>query len=250
MAKVMINNQGSFFLYEEIAKDLRDKIYNEQLLDGYRLPSEMELCQQFKASRPTVRRAIDELKREGLVEVLHGKGTFVKKVPRKDIRILDFSGFTDELAKEDNRFTKVILSKTVRISTDQEMKIFQRSKKFKVLELVRGVYAEDKPFSVDYAYFPMFLYPGIDRKIFDDTSTYRLIREEFQAKFAKAHKSIEFLSQCSDTNVMNFLTGGNRIPLISVEKQIENDRAKIIHYSHFYLLPSLLKFSIDIDIKS
>lgn len=250
MTKAETRNQGTFFLYEEIAKDIRDKIYQEQLLDGYRLPSEMELCRQFKASRPTVRRAIDELKKEGLIEVLHGKGTYVKKTKRKDIRILDFSGFTDGMAQEDSQFTKVILAKNVRISSDEEMKIFRSNKKFKILELVRGVYENEKPFSVDYAYFPLSLYPNIDKKIFDDTSTYQLIREVYKAKFAKAHKSIEFLSQCSDINVLNFLTGGSRIPLISVKKQIENNEAKIIHYSHFYLLPSLLKFSIDIDIKS
>lgn len=244
-----IRNRGTIFLYEKIAQELKDTIYNKKLPEGYRLPSEQELSERFKTSRPTVRRAIEELRREGWLEVLHGKGTFVRKPKKKDIRILDINGYTDGMAKEDRQFSKVIIGKSVRISTDEETGIFQRNQKFKIFELIRGVYEEGKPFSVDYAYFPFYLYPEIDKKISKDISTYHLIREEYGVVFEKAHKSIEFLSSFSNLKVMNFLTNGVRSPLISVKKQIEDNKARIIHYSNFFLLPTLLKFSIDIDIK-
>ncbi len=45
---------------------------------GDRLPSETALCAEFGVSRITVRRAVDELIREGLVSREQGRGTFVR----------------------------------------------------------------------------------------------------------------------------------------------------------------------------
>lgn len=64
-------------LYREIARDLRRKINSRELAPGSQLPTEDELMQQYGASRNTVRGAIRELSIRGLVDTLHGKGTFV-----------------------------------------------------------------------------------------------------------------------------------------------------------------------------
>lgn len=245
----MGKRKATYFLYEQIAKEIRDKIHSDNLPEGYQLPSEVELCQHFGASLPTVRRAIEELKWEGNVEVLRGKGTFVKKPKTKDIRILDFNGYTDGMGLEDSHYTKTIISKNIRISTIEEMETFHKEKKFKVLELVRGVYEDEKPFSLDYAYFPLYLYPNINKKITEEVSTFHVLKEEYGVVFSKAHKSIEFLTNGVDQKSTNFLTLGKRRPLISVKKEIEDDKGRIIHYSHFFLLPSLLKFTMDIDFK-
>ncbi len=49
-----------------------------RILEGGKLPSEYELCQQFQVSRPQVREALARLNHEGLVESIKGKGTFRK----------------------------------------------------------------------------------------------------------------------------------------------------------------------------
>jgi GntR family transcriptional regulator len=64
-------------LYREIAADLRRKINSGKLEQGSRLPTEDELMESYHASRNTVRGAIRELALRGLVDTLHGKGTFV-----------------------------------------------------------------------------------------------------------------------------------------------------------------------------
>jgi GntR family transcriptional regulator len=64
-------------LYREIARDLRRKINSGELAQGSQLPTEDELMTLYGASRNTVRGAIRELSIRGLVDTLHGKGTFV-----------------------------------------------------------------------------------------------------------------------------------------------------------------------------
>lgn len=65
-------------LVDEIIESLRQDIVTRRRLDGERLPSEKELSDRFGVSQPTVREAIRALETLGLVEVLHGSGSFVR----------------------------------------------------------------------------------------------------------------------------------------------------------------------------
>lgn len=65
-------------LVDEIIEALRQEIVTRRLPDGERLPSEKELSDRFGVSQPTIREAIRALETLGLVEVLHGSGTFVR----------------------------------------------------------------------------------------------------------------------------------------------------------------------------
>jgi len=64
-------------LYRQIARDLRRKISSGEWQQGSQLPTEDALMKRYRASRNTVRSALRELSNWGLVETLHGKGTFV-----------------------------------------------------------------------------------------------------------------------------------------------------------------------------
>jgi len=63
--------------FAEIAHDVRERIaLGEFGLTGA-MESESELCSRYAVSRPTVRRALEQLRVEGLVESRHGAGWFV-----------------------------------------------------------------------------------------------------------------------------------------------------------------------------
>jgi len=64
-------------MYRQIADDLRGKIESGAIAPGAQLPTEIELMDQYEASRNTVRDAIKLLTTRGLVEARAGQGTFV-----------------------------------------------------------------------------------------------------------------------------------------------------------------------------
>ncbi len=67
--------------YRTIADDLRRRIGEGELAGGRVLPSESELSASYAASRITVRRALDVLRDEGLVDSRQGFGWFVARDP-------------------------------------------------------------------------------------------------------------------------------------------------------------------------
>jgi GntR family transcriptional regulator len=75
--------------YARIAEDLRGKIRSRDIKPGGQLPSELELRDQYNASRNTVLDAIKKLKDEGLVETRPGQGWFAR------VRIVPFVNSID-----------------------------------------------------------------------------------------------------------------------------------------------------------
>lgn len=71
--------------YERIANDLRERIRSGDLAPGDQLPNEQLLLTDYKVSLPVVRQALDLLESEGLVDRLHGRGTYVR-LPRHPVR--------------------------------------------------------------------------------------------------------------------------------------------------------------------
>ncbi|WP_432107360.1 GntR family transcriptional regulator [Streptomyces sp. AA1529] len=64
--------------YRQIADYLRAGIMDGTYPSGQPLPSEESLAKQFSVTRPTVRQGIAELRASGLVEVMAGRGGFVR----------------------------------------------------------------------------------------------------------------------------------------------------------------------------
>jgi len=83
------SNQGSAIqevvfqretLHVKIAENIQDLIMDHRLNAGDKLPPERELIGLFHVSRTTVREAIRLLQERGLVQMMVGKGTFVRQV--------------------------------------------------------------------------------------------------------------------------------------------------------------------------
>ena len=66
--------------YQSLAQLLRDSIAQGEFSDGRRLPTEAQLTAEYRVSRQTVRRALEELAAEGLIFRVRGRGTFATQL--------------------------------------------------------------------------------------------------------------------------------------------------------------------------
>ncbi|ELP68413.1 GntR family transcriptional regulator [Streptomyces turgidiscabies] len=65
-------------LYQQVAAAIREAILSGEFAPESLVPSEAQLMARYGVSRPTVRNAIAALRAEGLIDVRHGKGSFVR----------------------------------------------------------------------------------------------------------------------------------------------------------------------------
>lgn len=95
-------------LYQQIKRNVRARIRTRQWQPGTRLPSENEMVHSLGVSRMTVHRALRELTQEGLLERVHGLGTFVAKPPRH-ASLVTLQDIADEIRSAGFTYTCEVL---------------------------------------------------------------------------------------------------------------------------------------------
>ena len=73
-------------LYKKILQELNTIIIENKNIKGYKLPSERALATKFSSSRPPIRAAYQQLVKQDLVEVVHGKGYFIKNADKSSLK--------------------------------------------------------------------------------------------------------------------------------------------------------------------
>lgn len=74
---MVIDRDGPIPPYRQIAAELRERIRSGKIPPGRRIPSLVELEQQYHVARDTLRKAVKVLRDEGLVETVPGMGVYV-----------------------------------------------------------------------------------------------------------------------------------------------------------------------------
>lgn len=74
---IIISNSSGIPIYEQIESQIKDMIIKGELKEGDNLPSMRLLAKELKISVITTKRAYEDLERDGFVETVMGKGSFV-----------------------------------------------------------------------------------------------------------------------------------------------------------------------------
>lgn len=74
---IIISNASDKPIYEQISSQIKAQIMNGQLQEGELLPSIRVIAKELKVSVITTKRAYADLERDGFIEVVQGKGSFV-----------------------------------------------------------------------------------------------------------------------------------------------------------------------------
>jgi DNA-binding GntR family transcriptional regulator len=183
--------------YQYVADTLRRQILTGQFGPAERLPTERELCEQFAASRITIRRALLILADEMLIQRRQGDGTYVSPTPSRKIPLLstDFSG---SIATHAPDIDRELESHNWLKATDDVADSLQTHRGAKVLFARRFDLLHGRPVAFDEIYLPEHV---ADQLSDDDLSQLRFL-ERWQSvqKIRLGHLSqhIEAVSAAPD----------------------------------------------------
>lgn len=184
-------------LYFQIERLIREKIFSGELREGDKLPTEIEFMKEFEVSRPTLRQAIANLNRDGLIDIKRGYGTFIKTQDFEE-PVLGIRSYSEEAIKQGYKPVTKIVSFNV-IEPDMEIsKIFNLENDNKVYELVRLRLLNDEPTAIDTTYFPVKIAPKFSIKDLRETgkgqSLYNLLKTKHGVSFNSGEETIDATS--------------------------------------------------------
>ncbi len=157
-----INRKAKQPLYDLIEDNFRELITSGVLSSGNSIPSEWELSDLYGVSRLTVRRALDDLARQGWLERRHGVGTFVSHPTVTHIAPSKLS-FTEQMRS----IGRLPSSKLVHIRIiPAEAGLAARLKLQEgesVIEIMRVRLADAEPILLETTYLSQSRFPGLEQ---------------------------------------------------------------------------------------
>lgn len=214
-------------LYELLRKHIEEGVYKESDL----LPSENDLCQIHKVTRPTVRQALTALVNDGFIKKQQGKGSIVNELP-KGIGILSISGTTSAVGSK-NLKTKILLKPEIRTWNESFMySLSDIERESGCIYFERLRLLDERPIFYDITYLPNINLPRFTSLQLKDKSLFSVLRKNYGIEVTGGEQRLRALS--ADNKIADFLKIDTKKPVLNLDRKIATNKPGFYFYSRLY----------------
>ena len=187
--------------FRAVKAEILDRIRTKTWPPGTRLPSEMDLAEEFDCARATVNRAMRELADSGVIDRKRKAGTRVSEAPVRQATI-GIQRIRDEVERSGAAYRYALVSRALLAAPDWLAARLELAPRARVLHLECMHYSDSSPFLFEDRWISIDAVPAAEHAGFESVSPNEwLVREmpftdaEF-AMFASSAggKLLEFLS--------------------------------------------------------
>ncbi len=201
-------------LYSQVYESLVKRIAEGVWKPGESLPSEQALAAQLGVSQGTVRKALDALAVDKVIDRRQGKGTFVAELTQErslfrffrltrpdGARAVPTSG--DEVVKR--RKARSFEAQALALTEDAE-----------VIEIVRTRFVDERPIASERIVAPREYFPDLDRHMPLPNALYALYQREYGINIVATEEKLRAdVARRDDTRRLGLAAGA---PLLHVER--------------------------------
>src|SRR5918996_3947670 len=182
--------RGPIPLHHQVFRDLKSALDAGEWRPGDRMPTERELATHYGCSLITVRRALDELVREGRIERTRGRGTFVLH-PRLDRDIAARASFAEEMRQRGlDPETRLISARpeSASVAVAGALGLEPGSP---TLYLERLRLASGEPYLLEQVHLPAERFPGLLASDLEHGSLYESLSTRYATQVVRAREALE-----------------------------------------------------------
>lgn len=223
---------------------LRDEIASGRRTSGEALPGEQALAKSFDVSRVTVRKALDALSSEGLIERRAGSGTRVAAAQTGASIAMDFTTLMPQVAQMGASTTARLLSfsyaaapegvaREMGVETGARMQIATR------VRLSGGV-----PFSHLTTYVPEAIANNYSEHDLATTPLFKLL-ERSGVQIEEAHQTVS--ATLASPDVAEALGTGVGSALISLHRVVRDEAGRGVEYLSALYRPDMFRLDMDLS---
>lgn len=202
-------------LYHQLAMDLRARLESGEFGQGEAIPTEPELEKAYGVSRVTVRRAVQELVRENLLETQQGRGTFVS-APKAIQELNAISSWAETMRS----LGKNPVTRSLRIAKvpapPQVAELLRIPPGSTVTRLERLRCADGEPVCLMTNYLRSELVPGLTESGLDGESLYETLENRYRIRLAWARETVG--ARAASAAEAEALTVHRGFPLLAIRR--------------------------------
>ena len=228
--------------YRSIADDLRERVQAGELTAGRLLPSEAELAEHYAASRITIRKALDVLRDEGLLDARQGLGWFVAVDPLRQ-SLGRLGTIEAQLAASGRHSERRVLDFRFVAAPPRVRAVLGRSK---VLEVRRLNLADGEPFARVTVWCPDDLGAPISRADVERTTFYELLSDQLDEGLGGAVQTIgAALASPDDAALLEVPVGS---PVLRCERITSTTSGRAVLLSEHVFPAHATEFVVDLPL--
>lgn len=215
-------------LYDQLVDILSEKIDHEYR-PGDLMPSERELSERYGLSRTTVRLALQELERLGLVIRQHGRGTFVADRSAQTTNLMQSYSFTEQM-RELGRVPETTILEFCEFEADKNLAEHMGTRiGEKLFKLKRLRSADGMPMMIERSYLPVRKFLSLKRPMLEKKPLYDVIEQDFREKIRVAEEEFFASIACpADARLLDITEGAPVLDLVRTTYNVSNE---IVEYT-------------------
>lgn len=238
----MLNRHSAVPLHHQFKRMLLDQMARGDLPPGARLPTEREYAARYGISLAPVRQALGDLAKQGYLERIKSRGTFVRG-HKLEQKITALSSFTDSMQHIGLPLeVQVLCLKRGRPSKELAARL-RRPPAQHVVTLQRRCLVEGEPAALLFSYLPCAVFPGLERHDFTNRSLYHVLEDEYGCVLTRAESYIEVQPADEETAAHLSVPGG--APLLRVEGVTYRADEDIVEYAEVLYRADRYRFLIE-----
>lgn len=216
-------------LYQQVEAGIKDSIITKEYKPGEKLPTESEFAKEYNVSIITIRKAMELLTEQGLVEKIQGKGTFV--IPQKENVKLGMGGGFDELFASKGHQTQHKILSTAILEADEFLASKLNISLGDEVSVIERLITEDySPIAIDRVYVSNKLVPNLMFKLSEKKSLYQTLKDEYNIIPKTSSLLLNGIS--ASVSLSKILDCSIGDPIFELEKVAYTENTnEVIHYS-------------------
>lgn len=228
-----IERSGPKLIYQQIIDWLRSQISTGMWPEHYRLPSEFELAANFGVSRGTIRKAINQLTREGLLVTIHGRGTFVESAVIEQPLAEQLIAVSEALINKNISFQTLVFRQSLELPPQRIASLLSLADGTPALALERVRSVRQTPINYLLNFVNTQRCPGIEKV---DFTKYRLL-QTFEERYGLilGWGQRTFQAQSADEHVAKKLNINVNDPVMYMEQLIYLPDGSPLEFSQMWL---------------
>jgi GntR family transcriptional regulator len=231
-------------LYAQIKDLLRSRILSGAYAPLSQMPSEHDLCVMFDVSRITVRQALGDLQKEGVLFKLHGKGTFVSK-PKAFQNVTSLQGFSEAMSSMGYEILNQLRSFQV-VQADRHIAgRLGLAQGTEVAEIHRVRLLNRAPVSLEITWVPATLGKRLAQADLETRDIFLILENDCGISLGHADVSID--SMLADKDIASALRVDEGSPILRIERLTHDEAGRPIDYEYLYFRGDTFQYRLRID---
>ena len=221
-------------LYVQVAKELRTEILANQYGEHGCIGTHADLVKRFSVSLITIRKAVQLLEEEGIVEVLQGKGTFVRRMAMVD-PLRDLTGISNMMSNLQMKNQVTELDRDVRQALGG-----------KALFIRRVVSVQGVPVANADMYLPQEYYSCITPEEVEEKTIYQIYRDKLGITLGRGRQIIRAGGAVGE--VAESLCLPENSPVLQIERRAYDSEKRLVEYMVLTYEASKYCFEVELEL--